>query len=56
MDEQRYTLEEAKLELAREECALYGHDFDVIANAGNIPLAVVCSRCDHPSWKVEGDD
>jgi hypothetical protein len=43
------------LELAREECALYGHSYDVFVDPGNTPTTITCSRCGR-SWKVESDD
>lgn len=49
-DEERYTLEEARAELAREDCQVYGHDFVVIATSDG-PSDVVCSRCSQ-SWTL----
>jgi hypothetical protein len=31
MSEQRYTLDEARLELARRQCAQHGHDFEIVS-------------------------
>lgn len=52
-DEERYTLEEARAELARQDCGVYGHDFDVIATYASDggPSDIVCSRCSR-SWTV----
>lgn len=53
-----YTLEEARRELAREECRQDGHDWDLIttrlhASAGETPIGVRCSRgCGHPTLRV----
>lgn len=48
--EQRYTLDEARQQLALEECREYGHSWDVdeartYADPTGTPLAVVCTRC-----------
>lgn len=50
---QRYTLEEARAELARQDCRVYGHDFDVIAtySSDGGPSDVVCSRCSQ-AWTL----
>jgi hypothetical protein len=46
MTEPRYTLDEAKAEIARQECATYGHDYmTVVWMGGNEPTGVTCSRC-----------
>jgi hypothetical protein len=57
-DEPRYTLNEAKLELNRQECARHGHDYNIIANPvgswrrdGHEPTEVVCDRC-KKRWTV----
>jgi hypothetical protein len=50
MSEKRFTLEEARIELALQECREHGHDWTVIVNqtfadpAGE-PVRVVCDRC-----------
>lgn len=49
-DEQRFTLDEARAELTRQECERYGHSWDVIENRtmGDptpVPSAIVCTRC-----------
>lgn len=49
--EPTYTLDEAKRELARRECALQGHDFDVVVDL-NEPARFYCSRCG-TSWAVQ---
>lgn len=43
--EQRYTLNEARRELAKAECTVHGHDWDVVQQFGEGPIAIVCSRC-----------
>lgn len=53
--ERVYTLDEAKDELARKECARNGHDYRVISTktfggAGR-PLSVVCDECGE-HWKI----
>lgn len=41
-----YTLTEARAEIARRECALHGHDFNIICVTGSLdPVALVCERC-----------
>ncbi len=50
MTEQRYTLDEARTELARQECAADGHNYDVISsrsfeNPAGTPVDVRCARC-----------
>ena len=47
--ESRYTLDEAERELARRECARFGHDWNVI-ETGARPTAITCGRCgdSHP--------
>ena len=49
-DEERFTLEEARLKLALQECAEYGHSWSVVTtrslcDAFDTPVSVVCSRC-----------
>lgn len=44
--QKRYTLEEAKLELNKEECGRYGHDYQVMVASGkNEPAFIYCVRC-----------
>jgi ribosomal protein S27AE len=51
-DEQRYTMEEAKLKLAKEECDRFGHSFDVVVEMGSAdPTRIFCSRCGR-GWTV----
>ena len=51
-DERRYTLTEARLELTRQECALRGHDFDVVTLAlTGSPVLVTCGRCGQ-EWQI----
>lgn len=49
--QKRYTLEEAKLELARRDCTVLGHDFEHVTDSGNNPTRVVCARC-LAYWRV----
>lgn len=50
---QRYTLEEAKRLLDRQECAQFGHDFNVIviATSCGAPVHISCNRC-YEAWGV----
>lgn len=51
-DVNRYTLAEARAELARQECGAYGHDIDIISVGGQ-PKSLICGRgCGHPGWAV----
>jgi hypothetical protein len=56
--EQRYTLDEARAELARRECEQLGHDWSMIAvrctgEAGEAPVAITCERrCGHAGFDV----
>lgn len=55
MTDERYTLDEARAELARRACAADGHAYDVIAvrtlaGAGH-PVGVRCRRC-HSHWSI----
>lgn len=50
MSEQLFTLEQAKVELARQDCRQYGHTWRVIAartteEPAGRPLEAVCDRC-----------
>lgn len=51
-DRQRYTLDEARRELARRECAMHGHDVEtiLIVQTGQ-PRLLLCARCGQ-SWDV----
>jgi hypothetical protein len=50
--EKRYTLDEARVELRRQECLIEGHDYDVMRIYGrNEPAFVRCTRCGM-SWDV----
>lgn len=54
--DQRYTLAEARHELARLECATHGHDINAISSGlSTDPIRIVCSRCGD-SWAVEPRD
>ena len=41
----RYTLEEARREFARRECANHGHSWNVIQSVGGGPMRIVCESC-----------
>ena len=46
MDEKRYALQEARLELARRECRLTGHEWRVLERLGvEDPHGITCERC-----------
>jgi hypothetical protein len=54
-EEPRYTLKEAERELAKRECGIYGHTFDVTVTTGSgNPRIVVCTRCSR-TWTVQQD-
>lgn len=44
-DEPRYTLPEARREIARRECAFHGHDWRVVIAGTGQPVAITCERC-----------
>jgi hypothetical protein len=44
MDTKTYTLEHARRELARRECAHHGHDWDVLQGFGCAPHMILCAR------------
>ena len=49
----KYTLEEARRELARRECTFLGHDLQIIYEGLGEPKQIVCERgCGHPGWTV----
>jgi len=51
-EEKKYTLNEAKAELDRQECNLNGHDFDIIVfNFSLDPQEIICQRC-NKKWRV----
>lgn len=58
MTEPRYTLAEARREIARQHCWEHGHDYSVISSrcmqdlAGQ-PINVQCDRCG-TYWPVHG--
>lgn len=37
-----YTMSEARKELAKEDCANYGHEFRIVTELGRGPIMVVC--------------
>jgi len=45
MSDVRYTLDEARRELARRECVALGHDWVVVTGGGGEPRLVLCERC-----------
>ena len=51
MSEEKYTLAEARDILRAAECAMHGHDFDVVTNGMDKPTAIICSRCGK-SWAM----
>lgn len=54
-EEPRYTLAEAKREIARQECLRFGHDWQTIARGGN-PMQLVCGRCGKRSGQIPWDE
>jgi hypothetical protein len=53
VNERRYTLTEAKVELARAECRDHGHSYEIRTVFGtNEPIEVLCSRCGR-RWGIE---
>lgn len=52
--DRRYTLSEARRELRRQECAQWGHDWDVVTTGDGKPRVLMCGRCQR-SWAV-GDE
>jgi hypothetical protein len=52
--EPRYTLAEAVEVMARYECSVHGHDFEIAINDINDPVRIYCARngC-HKSWVVD---
>lgn len=53
-DEPMFTLDGAAREIARRECALNGHDYNVVTTMELGPVSLACERCG-ASWKVEQD-
>lgn len=47
MDPDRgYTLEEAEAEIAKRDCAISGHDFEIFeVDQSHGPAGIICSRC-----------
>jgi hypothetical protein len=51
--EPKYTLAKARAEIAKQECEMEGHLFEVLVFAGHgEPNKVVCARCGR-SWRIE---
>lgn len=50
-----YTLDQAAQIIVDMACAKNGHDFNVVTNEANRPLALTCNRCHKtgaiPNWK-----
>lgn len=44
-DEPRYTLDEARRELARRECGYHGHDYETTVRPNHEPVTFFCNRC-----------
>ncbi len=42
MPEQTYTLDEARREIKRQDCAANGHSWDVFLEYGGVPVEIVC--------------
>lgn len=55
MTEHRYTLEEAQRELALRECTNFGHNWQVISDAGKQPRRITCDRCGWSGSVAMGD-
>ncbi|MDL4812790.1 hypothetical protein [Actinomadura opuntiae] len=53
ISEPRYTLDQARQLLARQECRARGHDLDIVTSTAGEPLSAHCSRgCGHPGWRL----
>lgn len=50
-DEPRYTLAEARWELAKDKCLTQGHDLDIILAYTGEPQSIICQRCG-ASWLI----
>lgn len=43
----------ARLVVARHECSMHGHDFDILVSGVGVPVSIVCSRgCGAGPWPV----
>lgn len=52
VDNQRYTLDEARTIIKKEHCTTYGHDYSVVSKRlANRPVKVVCDNCGE-KWDV----
>lgn len=51
MEEQTYTLEEAKQELAAQECTMNGHRFTELVSGAGEPIWILCTCCNR-RWAV----
>jgi hypothetical protein len=49
--EPRYTLEEARWELAKDSCRTQGHDYQIVLAGSGEPTAILCERCG-ASWLI----
>lgn len=53
MAEPTYTLNEAREELARRQCAAGGHDFETVLNGCGEPVQMFCSNaCGRGPWNI----
>lgn len=55
MHEKRYTLDEAREELRRQECMTRGHDYRVEIRVDGEPAFVICNLC-NMTWRVPRED
>lgn len=56
VDNQRYTLDEARVIIKKQHCTTYGHDYSVVAKRlMNSPVRVVCDNCGE-KWDVVSPD
>ncbi len=53
--EERFTLEEARRQLALEECRNFGHRYEFIQTVMLEPIRFYCMRC-HRSWDATPAD
>lgn len=51
MTEPTYTLDQAARILRERECAMHGHDWEIIMDGMGQPLTILCGRCS-VSWAV----
>lgn len=53
--EPRFTLDEARRELALTECANFGHDWSIHSDFGQQPRRISCDRCGWSGSVVMGE-